>query len=369
VLYKAPGPAVALPLGDGGDALSVEFTVRIGGRTTGYSVPAGSYDGVSGWKQNSVDHALFVNRVAPSGVTGVGKASVRATSGITLVARDLGDTGALIDVTGASSSAVDVQVAGATGGRSGRLCMHFEPGDCITRVLDKGAGAKLSCSDGVPDPFCTAFGGVPGGNFTCTELIGFSQTLMWEETPEFQQQIDTSRWQVRFRAGGDVDLWADRNADGWNAPVQTDCVGGGSPVLCSPCASGSTAPDRVIFTITLGAYESDVQVWIQKIQAAVATIRLRRPQARQIVLQPVVGGPRHTICSMAGQPQGVRASFNHPFIDAALATVVQDSPDLVAGISPEVRACSAYSDEVGHLTETGRGPVGQAIGQYYAAQP
>ena len=70
-----------------------------------------------------------------------------------------------------------------------------------------------------------------------------------------------------------------------------------------------------------------------------------------------------------GQSQGVRASFNHPFIDAAIATVVQDSPDLVAGISPEVQTCSAYADEVGHFTETGRGPVGLAIGQYYAAFP
>jgi hypothetical protein len=186
---------------------------------------------------------------------------------------------------------------------------------------------------------------------------------MWEETPEFQQHVDDAHWQMRFRSGGDIDLWANPDADGWNAPIRTECSG--SAVVCNPCAQDSTTPDRVIFTITLQDYETDVQVWTQKIRAAIATIRLKHPQVRQIVLQPVVGGPMHTVCPMSGSTLGVRASFNHPYVDAAIAEVVGDSPDLRAGVSPEVRTCADYSDDVGHLVDGARGPVGDAIGAYY----
>jgi hypothetical protein len=205
------------------------------------------------------------------------------------------------------------------------------------------------------------------GDFTCTEILGFSQSMMWHETTGFQQHIDDARWQMRFRAGGDVDLWADPNADAWSPPVAAQCLGSGQVVLCTPCAQGSNAPDRVLFTITLQAYESDVQVWAQKIRAAIATIRQKHPQVRQIVLQPVVGGPMHAVCPdpTHTQPLGVRASYNHPYIDQAIAVVVGDSPDLVAGFSPEVQSCADYMDDVGHLIEPARGPIGDAIGQYY----
>jgi uncharacterized delta-60 repeat protein len=210
---------------------------------------------------------------------------------------------------------------------------------------------------------------IRSATFTCTEILGFSQSLMWHETPEFQQQIDDARWQMRFRSGGDVDLWADPNADAWSPPVRAQCLGSGNVVLCTPCAQNSNAPDRVVFTITLQAYESDVQVWAQKIRAAIATIHQKHPQVRQIVLQPVVGGPMGGGCPYPGQPLGVRAAFNHPFIDQAIADVVHDSPDLVAGISPEVRSCADYSDNIGHLTPAARGPAGSQIGQYYALRP
>ena len=206
----------------------------------------------------------------------------------------------------------------------------------------------------------------PPGDFTCTEVIGFSQTLMWHETPEFQQHIDDARWQMRFQAGGDVDVWADPTSDGWSPPVATQCLGSGSPVLCSPCAQGSSSPDRVILTITSHTYDSSVPTWAQRIRAAIATIRLQHPQARQIVLQSVVGGPGGAVCPTSANRQGIRATFNHPYIDQAIAAVVPDSPDLVAGISPVVGTCAQFTDDLGHLAAAGRAFVGQEIGQYYA---
>jgi hypothetical protein len=204
------------------------------------------------------------------------------------------------------------------------------------------------------------------GQFTCTEILGFSQTLQWMDTTEFEQHIDDARWQARLRAGGHIDVWADPNADAWDPPVQATCTDTGATMfLCSPCARGSDAPDRVLVTITLQEYLSDVQVWAQKIRAAIATIRLKHPSVAQIVLQPVVGGPMHTVCPVPGVPLGVRASYNHPYIDQAIAIVVGDSPDIVAGFSPEVHSCADYADDLGHLDPAARGPIGLDIGQYY----
>jgi hypothetical protein len=186
---------------------------------------------------------------------------------------------------------------------------------------------------------------------------------MWVQTAGFAQHVDDARWQIRYRSGGDVDLWGNPNADAWSAPIQTQCSG--SFVVCSPCASGAATPDRVVFTITLQDYEPSVAVWAQKIRTAVATIRLHHPQVEQIVLQPLVGGPAHAPCPYSGIPEGVRAAYNHPYIDAAIAEVVGDSPDLVAGASPEVRTCADYEDDVGHLVEPSRSPIGDAIGQVY----
>jgi hypothetical protein len=365
VVYKTPGPVYSMPIGGG--AVAAEVTIRVDGRDTLFSVPEGVYDGSAGWKANDAARALFLNKEAPGGPTAARKMMVRAPGGVSMVAKGLGDTAAL-DVIAPPAGTVDVQYAVTSGGVTGRTCTRFAAGACAHKSLDGGAGAKLVCRDGLADPSCVAFGGTPGG-FTCTEILGFSQTLMWYETPEFQGLVDDARYQLRFRAGGDLDLWADPNADAWRAPVRTDCLGSGNVVLCSPCAQGSNGPDRVILTATLQAYESDVQVWAQKLRAAIAQIRRQHPGVRQIVLQPVVGGPNDNVCSFPGAPQGVRASYNHPHLDDAIALVVGDSPDLVAGISPSVPSCSAYEDDVGHLTPSARGPVGRTIGLYYQTHP
>jgi hypothetical protein len=368
VVYASRDGTATLPIGTGDDDISVGVTVRVDALSAGYTLPAGAFDGDAGWRDNDASHATFFNRDAPAGSTGIRKASLRAGKGISLSAKTLGDTTPGIAVTGAPARAVDVRSAITTSAGTQNVCTHFAAADCKYHTLGGGAGVRLSCGNGIPDPGCSAFNTSPG-NFTCTEMLGFSQTLMWEETPEFQGAVDDASWQIRFRAGGDVDLWADPNADAWNPPVDQDCLGSGQVTLCSPCAQGSTSPDRVLFTITLQGYLSDVPTWVQKIRAAIATIRSKHPLVRQIVLQPVVGGPHHAVCPVSTQPQGVRASFNHPYVDQAIAIVVGDAPDLVAGISPEVRTCADYMDDVGHLEPGARGPIGGTIGQYYGSLP
>jgi hypothetical protein len=373
VLFESVGPISGLPIGGDRSAVAAFVVVRVDEATAQYVVPAGAFDGRTGWRRNRVTRALFLNRRAPGGPTAVRKAVVDAGEGLFLAAKGLGDVGAGLAVTAAPVDAVDVWYAVSSAGTAESRCLHFDAADCAYRSLDAGVGGRLDCRQGTPDPECTAFEGdppppppppPPPGDFACTEILGFSQSLQFYDTAEFRQQIDPDRWQMLFRAGGDVDVWADPAADVWSAPVEESCFGTGSPVLCTPCAAGSDTPDRVLFTITLQAYESNVAVWVEKIRAAIATIRAKRPHLRQIVLQPVIGGPDHALCPASG-PNGVRASYNHPYVDQAIAEVVHDASDLVAGFSPEVGACTDYRDDVGHLQDAARPAVGAAIGAFY----
>jgi hypothetical protein len=203
--------------------------------------------------------------------------------------------------------------------------------------------------------------------FQCNEILAFSQSKQWESAPEFQIQIDDARWQTLFRAGGNLDVWADPNADVWRAPIT--CTG--SPGLCSPCASGSTTPDRVILTATLNYFATTSTDVAARLRAAIATIRQKRPSAQQIVLQPVVGGPSNSVCYLTpgAQTSRVRASWNHPFLDQAILEVIHDSPDLAMGPSPEVFRCEDYSDTTGHLDalpSAARGYVGGFVGAWFS---
>jgi hypothetical protein len=216
----------------------------------------------------------------------------------------------------------------------------------------RNQGACTPCSDRAPDTgWLEIEPAAGGGDFTCTEVIGFSQTAQWYlDAPDFEDVVGTAGWQLLWRTGAAIDLWADPNFSGWSAPIE------------SPCADGSDAPDRVVLTISKQVFEDDVTVWTQDILAAVQTVGDKYPDVEQIVLQPVVGGPGHATCIHNGDP--VRASVNHPVIDAAIAKAV--GGDVVAGFSPEVRTCDDYQDAIGHLGREARGPIGRTIAEFYA---
>jgi hypothetical protein len=195
--------------------------------------------------------------------------------------------------------------------------------------------------------------------FTCTQVIGYSQVGAqngwYVRDGVFESIVGTDRWQLLWNGGAGVDLWQDPNYAGWNN------------ALVSPCASNSTAPDRVLLSIS-GPYGSEEAAWGSAIHATIETIKLELPTARRIVLQAVAGGPAHEMCFIGGTQ--VRASWQHKHIDNAIAVVVAARfgtlPEVVAGFSPEVRTCADYADTLGHLTTAGAIAAAQAIGQYYA---
>jgi hypothetical protein len=117
-----------------------------------------------------------------------------------------------------------------------------------------------------------------------------------------------------------------------------------------------------VLTISKQVFEDDVDVWTRDILAAVETVGDKYPDVARIVLQPVVGGPGGQTCTHNGDP--VRASVNHPVIDAAIAEAV--GGHVAAGFSPEVRTCDDYQDAIGHLERDARGPIGRTIAEFYA---
>jgi hypothetical protein len=189
-------------------------------------------------------------------------------------------------------------------------------------------------------------------------FIGYSQTNNWWWSNGFEWVTDNDRYELLFQFGGAIRYWADPSYAGWSNSITSRC-------------QPSSTPDRIVLDVTEDFFISttDPQQNVAKvagdIRAAIATARAKYPSARQVWLQPVVGGPGGSLCNFgSGTSNPVRASWNHPFIDQAINQVVGGS--VVRGPSPEVRTCDDYADNIGHLTDS-KGPIGQTIGNWYNA--
>ena len=244
------------------------------------------------------------------------------------------------------------------------------------------AAAGPATATPTPTPATPAPTATPsGGGFVCTQVMGYSQTGNWysqQVTGAFESVVDDSRYQLLNYDGGAVWRWADPNYGGWyNAPF-------------SPCANGSSAPDRVIFDVTesfwvdepCGAHawddcngdpDTSVTRVANDIARMLATLRQKYPSVREIYVQAVLGGPQGTVCSIpdsSGTMHAIRGTWNNPRIEDAIRQAV--SGNAVAGPHFEVRSCSDFADDgqyVGHLITAAKGPMGQTIGAFYAARP
>jgi hypothetical protein len=195
----------------------------------------------------------------------------------------------------------------------------------------------------------------PLAGFSCTLFIGYSQTNNWWWFNGFESVVDGSKYELLYQFGGAIWKWADPGYEGWSNGIVSGCTAG-------------TVPDRIVLDVTEDFFIStgDVSRVANDIRNAITTARSKFPTARQIWLQPVVGGPSHSLCLFGGNPANpVRASANHPFIDQAIALVVGGT--VVAGPSPEVGSCADYEDNIGHLVSPGKEAVGRTIGAWYSS--
>lgn len=214
----------------------------------------------------------------------------------------------------------------------------------VSSVRSVGSPCSRICSSRLPQRGWmrpTVFGG-----FTCTQVIGFSQTRQWYRA--FETTAADDRWQLVWAPSAVIQYWAMPAFGGWTHRID------------SPCRDGSSNPDRVILTIS-GLLDEDPADWASDIRQAIDTVRSKYPDIEQILLQPVVGGPDSTVCFVGGDP--VRASVNHPVIVKAIESLV--GGDVDAGAFPEVAACSDYVDAKGHLTSEGAVAVGGEVAGYY----
>ena len=271
-------------------------------------------------------------------------------SGGRLVARVVGDGGSrsTLPVSRPDGSSVRFTVpAGAVANPSGTIGIAVRSRSRVAPACDPW------CRDRAPGAGFDNVVPAEGVRYECTELIGFSQTRQWAlDVAVFQERVGDASWQVRWEPGGAVYKWIDPGYAGWDGAAD------------SGCSSRAQSPDRVVLTITSQSYETASAPFVRWIEDVIEVVRDRYPSVQRIVLQPVVGGPDDGPCPL-GEGREVRATHNHPLIDAAIADVV--GGDVVRGPSPEVRTCADYSDDVGHLVEEARTPIADQIADGYAA--
>ncbi len=182
--------------------------------------------------------------------------------------------------------------------------------------------------------------------YTCTQVLGFSQTRNWFRA--FQIDLGNSRYQLLQSTNGGL-KWQDPNFSGWSNP------------LISPCTQGSQDPDRIIDNISWRQDVTDVAFYVREIKDEVVTLRNRFPDA-DIVLQAVVGGPNDSTCG------GVHTAIVHPAVEAAIQQVVAGDSALSAPVgpeAPEVAQCSHFRDDIGHLIDEQKDPMGRTIATFY----
>ena len=134
------------------EQISVDFFVRYGNNAAAgaFNVPAGIYNGTSGWLANKPTVAKFVNRAAPvSGDTDAKVVVVKPGKLAKLVGKSVGDI--TLDLEGAGdpgAQGIKTMFRVTNGAEVNRHCSHFT--DCSYKVLGGGTGAKLVCRLGAP---------------------------------------------------------------------------------------------------------------------------------------------------------------------------------------------------------------------------
>lgn len=211
----------------------------------------------------------------------------------------------------------------------------------------------------------------PAGPFTCTEVIGLMTTGEWYNAG-FVEGLGAglgAKWQGRFAHYGYVMEYAKPDSYAWS-PVALKGVN--SVTLTEPCATGGAAPDRIVYQAWSWELTTE-EDWVTHLEAALATIRAKRPSAKRIDLMTIIRGKDNGWCHPDKPPLGpgtdhdaTKQDCHVPaYIDAAFAKVAAHHPALVS-VAPrfEAHACADKIDGI-HLGKTQNAAVAKDIADHY----
>jgi hypothetical protein len=155
--YSSSDAAAGLGKGAGTDPAAIGASIFIAHEhgTTTFTVPAGAFDGTTGWTKNDGMRAEFRNRTAPGGPTGVRSLRVLVGHKMTLDTKSVGD-GSPLALTAAPTADITFGSTITNGSETVTHCTRFAPVDCSWQSRDGGTGWKLECRNGVADPSCGA---------------------------------------------------------------------------------------------------------------------------------------------------------------------------------------------------------------------
>lgn len=197
--------------------------------------------------------------------------------------------------------------------------------------------------------------------FSCTQVLGFSQSLEWygglslsdfmagESPPDLDPGTFLPGWQGAFYMGASIEKWLDPGFPAW---TDNDITTHGATAHCR-----REQVDRVIFNVS--GPERSVKEWANAVESVARRIRKAFPAVRKIVMQPAVGAPD---C----QCHDVLAARNHSDIARGIRLAAKRN-GITAGPEPKLEDCSHYRDPLGHLTKDGAKHVHGRLKAHYRA--
>jgi hypothetical protein len=185
---------------------------------------------------------------------------------------------------------------------------------------------------------------------TCNLIIGGSLAGEWFAAG-FETFVDNARWEIIPKSEAYTNLWADpKNAD-W------------STAIVSPCTTGSTNPDRVIFIGFNWTYTTAAE-WQADLEKIITNIQTKYSNVKRIDLMTMIRSPNNQTC---GQATG--EDIVQPFVDDAIASVVAAPHTAQVTAAPKfyVPDCATFGPTTSpHFTPAGNTAMAKIIGAYYA---
>ena len=190
----------------------------------------------------------------------------------------------------------------------------------------------------------------------CTQVMGVSITYDWFTHGFDMTPLDITRWQLKgidIAGMSFIDEWSNSASALWGAPV------------VSPCANGSSNPDRIIFVGVNWTYTTAAQ-WVSAYGTLLTTLKTKYSNLKRVDLMTMLRAPGNMLCPGNNSAETIVA----PLIDQAIATFVTANPTFVTA-APKfyVPDCSVFQTNSPHLVAASIPAVAAVLRTYYASEP